>query len=124
MLTKTPVRAKTPKFKSVKRPPTVTEALLTDVTRRIVDEFNPHQVILFGSRAWGEPRPDSDIDLMVIMDSDERPGERRVRVSNVASVPPVPMDLLVYTPEEIATRQAMRDFFILRILERGRPLYS
>lgn len=106
------------------RRPQVTNGLLADMARRIAAQFHPYAVVLFGSYAWGQPNKDSDVDVLVIMDSDDRPANRRVTVSPVARIPYLPMDLLIYTPEEIATRVAMRDFFILRILEKGRTLYE
>ena len=42
---------------------------IEDVVRQIVDRFQPTRIILFGSYAYGEPRPDSDVDLMVLMDT-------------------------------------------------------
>jgi len=51
-----------------------TEDLLQTATERLVAEFQPEEIYLFGSRAWGVPRSDSDVDLMVIVPhSDERP---------------------------------------------------
>ena len=52
------------------RPP-VTEALLAGITQRIVEKFQPYKVVLFGSYAYGAPDLDSDVDLLVVMDSDE-----------------------------------------------------
>jgi predicted nucleotidyltransferase len=46
---------------------TVSDDLLREITRRLVEQFQPEQVILFGSHAWGVPTHDSDIDLMVIV---------------------------------------------------------
>src|SRR5215475_7418711 len=57
------------------RPP-VTEALLADITQRIVEKFQPFKVILFGSYAYGTPDLDSDVDLLVVMDSDEPMAQR------------------------------------------------
>jgi predicted nucleotidyltransferase len=48
--------------------PEVTEKLLQDITRRIVEAFHPVKIILFGSYAYGTPHRDSDVDLFVIMD--------------------------------------------------------
>lgn len=104
--------------------PKVTPELLADMARRIVEAFHPHRVILFGSHAYGAPHKDSDVDLLVVMDSDERPAKRRMRVSPVARVPFLPMDVLVYTPAEIETRLAMGDHFITEILQRGQVLYD
>src|SRR5258708_26139488 len=104
--------------------PEVTEETLQSLTQRIVDNVHPYRVILFGSRACGTARPDSDIDLLVIVDETDDPRERRYAVYNAAKVPFVPMDVLVRTPAEIETRLAMGDFFIKDIVENGRVLYE
>ena len=53
------------------------EDLLQAATQRLVAEFQPEEIYLFGSHAWGTPGQDSDIDLMVIVpQSDERPIRR------------------------------------------------
>src|SRR5437588_3162614 len=58
----------------------ISEEVLPEIVRRLVDEFDPEEIILFGSRAWGQPRPDSDYDLFVIVsESEEHPLERAVR---------------------------------------------
>ena len=45
----------------------VAEEVTTEIVRRLVAEFDPEKIILFGSARWGEPRPDSDYDLLVIV---------------------------------------------------------
>lgn len=104
------------------RPP-VTEALLDKIARRIVDKFQPYQIILFGSYASGTPDTDSDVDLLVIMDSDEPIARRITNVAAVAQVPFLPMDVLVHTPTEIQERLAKGDFFTGEILAKGKVLY-
>jgi predicted nucleotidyltransferase len=104
------------------RPP-VTDALLADITRRIVERFQPYQVVLFGSHAYGRPDLDSDVDLLVIMDSNESMAQRIRHVMEVAKVRFLPMDVIVRTPEEMAERLAMGDFFLAEILEEGKVLY-
>lgn len=113
-----------PKTDGAELRPEVTEALLADITRRIVEAFHPYRVILFGSYAYGTPHKDSDIDLLVILDSEEAGTAHRGRMLSVAGVRSVPIDILVYTPVEIETRLAMGDFFIREILEKGRVLYE
>jgi len=103
--------------------PEVTESLLTDITLRIVEEFHPHQLILFGSYAYGETDSDSDVDLLVVMDSNEPMVQRIIRVAKVAQVRFLPMDILVYTRDEISERLAKNDFFIIEILTKGKVLY-
>jgi predicted nucleotidyltransferase len=121
-ITKQPVKGPVPRWEELR--PEVNEGLLADITHRIVEAFQPHKVILFGSYAYGQPRPDSDVDLLVIMDSDEPMIERMLRVSEVARVRFLPMDVLVRTPEEIEYRLSIGDFFLKEIVEKGRVLYE
>jgi len=104
--------------------PSVTEALLEGISQRIRAAFQPDEVVLFGSYARGEPTLDSDLDLLVVMASDEPMAQRIVRVAEVAQVRFLPMDLLVYTPNEIAEQLAKGDSFIAEILAKGRILYQ
>ena len=104
------------------RPP-VMDALLAGITRRIVETFQPYKVILFGSYAYGTPDLDSDVDLLVVMDSDEPMAQRIRRVTEVAKVRFLSMDIIVRTPTELAERLAMGDFFLVEILEKGEVLY-
>ena len=103
--------------------PRVTDTLLAEITRRIVERFQPYQVVLFGSYAYGRPDLESDVDLLVVMDSDESMAQRIRRVMEVAKVRFLPMDVIVRTPEEMAERLAMGDFFLAEILEKGKVLY-
>jgi predicted nucleotidyltransferase len=105
------------------RPP-VTDALLGEISQRIVAGFQPEKVVLFGSYACGGPTLDSDLDLLVVMESDEPMAQRIARVAEVAQVRFLPMDLLVYTPNEIAAQSAKGDPFIAEILTKGTVLYQ
>ena len=79
---------------------------------------------LFGSYASGKPNLESDVDLLVIMDSNESMVQRMRRVLQVAKVRFLPMDVMVRTPAEITERLAMGDFFLSEILTKGRILYQ
>ncbi len=105
-------------------PVSVTEELLRQITRRIVEQFQPEAVILFGSYAWGRPHQHSDVDLLVIMDSDEPQVKREVRVLQACRVPFLPLDIMVRTRKEIEERTRIGDFFIRRILKKGKVLYG
>lgn len=105
--------------------PRVTKRLLGDIARRIVERFNPQKIILFGSHAHGKPTLNSDVDLLVIMDSDLRPAQRSAAVYPYAAVHDyLPMDILVRTPAEIRERLRTGDFFISEILSKGKVLYE
>jgi predicted nucleotidyltransferase len=97
---------------------------LEEVTRRIVEAFNPQRIIVFGSHAYGQPTPDSDVDLLIVMESDERPAARARQISKLLRPRPFPMDILVRTPQEIQQRLEMGDYFIQEIMEQGQVLYE
>jgi predicted nucleotidyltransferase len=102
----------------------VTEERLQEVTRRIVEALSPEKVVLFGSYVYGSPTPDSDVDLLIIMHSDQRPAKRVSVVSRLFHPRPFPMDIVVRTPQEIEHSRRLVDPFIREVLEKGRVLYD
>ena len=92
--------------------------------RAIAEEFKPDKIILFGSYAWGRPNADSDVDLLVIVDTQARPVDRYLCVSRLLRPRPFPLDLLVKTPDEIAQALDRDDTFIREIMAQGRVLYE
>ena len=104
--------------------PRVTKSLLAGIVQRIVEKFRAEKIVLFGSYANGDPDRDSDVDLLVVMDSKEPMSQRIRRVTEVAKVRFLPMDIVVRTPAEIDERLAIGDFFIADILSTGKVLYQ
>ncbi len=80
--------------------------------------------MLFGSYAYGAPTADSDVDLLVILDTDAPRRERSWLVSRWLIPRPFPVDILVKTPQEIEQALAGRDFFIQEIMAHGKVLYE
>ena len=99
---------------------------ISDIKTRVVKQYAPEKIILFGSQAYGAPHPDSDIDMLIIKETPDRPIDRRVQVAKIASDPKrlVPFEPLVLTPAEIRDRMAKGDQFIQEILEKGQVLYD
>ncbi len=97
---------------------------LPSAVERIVEEIKPNKVVLFGSYAYGVPTPDSDVDLLIILETDAPGKERSWAVSRLLLPRPFPVDILVKTPQEVAQALAKGDFFMREILERGRVLYE
>ncbi len=91
--------------------------------QRIAEAFHPEKIILFGSQAYGNPREDSDIDLLVVMPYDGDHAKAAVRILNHLSVF-APIDLLVRSPEEIRERIELGDRFMREITERGKVIYE
>jgi len=60
--------------------------VIQDVLSKLVAEYAPQQVILFGSYAYGEPNEGSDIDLLIVKDTDKRPLERRMEVKRCCEI--------------------------------------
>ena len=90
----------------------------------IANQFSPAQIILFGSHAYGSPQPWSDVDLLVIMESEKHPVE--VSQEILQALPPFlfSVEILVRSPETIQRRQQMGDPFLIEIMERGKVLYE
>lgn len=103
----------------------VTPALLQEITRRLVAEFDPEQVILFGSYAWGKPNKDSDVDLMVIVaKSNETDQERMERGYRCLRGLGVPKDVFVKTRAEFDLYRNVVASSQHRIANRGKVLYD
>ncbi|MGB9633135.1 MAG: nucleotidyltransferase domain-containing protein [Chloroflexaceae bacterium] len=100
-------------------------AIIRAIVERLVADYQPERIVLFGSFAAGEPDADSDIDLLIIKTTTESPLERRVRVRRLIADPErrVPFSPLVLTPEELERRLALGDPFYQDILAHGKTLY-
>ena|SRR5436190_24336095 len=98
---------------------------LPPAIKRIVSELKPEKIILFGSYAYGNPTPDSDVDLLVITKTKAKEIDRYVAVSNLLYPRQFPVDILVKTPSEIETEGKKRgNFFMREILTKGKVLYE
>ncbi len=91
--------------------------------QRIVDEFSPTRVILFGSHAAGNPHRDSDVDLLVVMPHTGPAAEQAARIRNRISAG-FPLDLVVRSPATIRRRLQMGDSFLKSVLETGKVLHE
>jgi predicted nucleotidyltransferase len=97
---------------------------LPRAVKRIAETLHPEKIILFGSYAYGNPTPDSDVDLLVVMKTDATSANRSWEVSRLMIPRRFAVDILVRTPQEIKSALNNGDFFIQEITERGRTLYE
>jgi predicted nucleotidyltransferase len=90
----------------------------------IAQQFDPEQIILFGSHAYGSPKPWSDVDLLVVMDSKKHPVEASQEI--LQALPPFmfSLDILVRSAETIQYRINLGDPFLKEITTRGKVLYA
>ena len=100
--------------------------LIKSITEKIRDNYKPEKIILFGSYAYGKPKKDSDIDLLIIKKTNARHIDRSVKIREILKEENgvVAIEPLVYTPEEINKRLELEDDFIKTILERGVVLHG
>jgi predicted nucleotidyltransferase len=100
--------------------------LLKDIVGCLNKSYDPEKIILYGSYAYGNPTSDSDIDLLIIKDTDERHVDRFVEVKKIIYRPGrnIPVSPLIYTPKEIEERLKMGDYFVAEILAKGKVLYA
>lgn len=106
----------------------LTDALLQEMVDTIVDEVDPEQVILFGSRARGDARQDADVDLIVLesepFDSGRSRHEEEVRLHQALSSFHVSKDVLVFSRSEREYWSDSLNHVLARALREGRVLYE
>ena len=102
----------------------ITDELVREVTQKIVERFNPKRVIAFGSYARGEHDPESDLDLIVELESEKPFWERTIEVGRLFVPRDWALDLLVYTPEEFAEHQQVWGTLVSLISEEAKVLYE
>ena len=100
------------------------EACLKEAVKRIIDNFRPEKIILFGSYAYGQPTPDSDMDLLVVMKTDEKPHKRAVPLRRALKGIGIPKDIIVKTPEEFESFKDIVGTIIYPAAHKGRVLYE
>jgi predicted nucleotidyltransferase len=104
--------------------PPVDARLLDGIITRIRQAGNPIRIVLFGSHARGQAGPSSDLDLLIVEDSD-LPRHRRAPRYLRALVGAFPAkDVIVWTPAEIAAWANLPNAFISTVLREGVTLYE
>lgn len=105
---------------------TETHSIIQKIVNKLVADYQPQRVILFGSYAYGNPRPDSDIDLLIVKDTSDRFSQRWNRVRHILSDPTrqIAIETLILTPDELAQRTTIGDQFVMDIIERGKVLHA
>jgi len=99
---------------------------ISRIVEKIITDYAPQKVILFGSYAYGDPNLDSDIDMLIIKETSERFLDRWMMIHRIITGlhRSLPVEPLVLTPQEVENRLAVGDQFIVEILEKGKVLYA
>jgi uncharacterized protein len=98
--------------------------MIQEITRRIVAATDPLRVILFGSRARGVARADSDFDFLVIQESAEPRHRRAASLYTLLADLPVEVDVMVYTPKEVALWENVPEAFVSTAIREGQVLHE
>ena len=99
--------------------------LLRTATQKLVAEFQPEEIWLFGSHAWGTPGDDSDVDLFVVVrESAESPIRRAQRAHRCLRGLSMPKDVLVETRQDFESVRSVKTSVENMIIKRGRRLYG
>lgn len=100
------------------------EACIADAVRRIVSGFQPLQILLFGSRARGDARPNSDLDLIVVLPEVENHLEKIAEILGVLEDLELPKDVIVATPEQIKSRSPWTGEVLYGAMQEAKVLYE
>lgn len=97
---------------------------LDQITKSLINRLDPERIILFGSYAYGKPHKDSDLDLLIIKNTQKRTIDR---IDEARQALPdnrlVGVDLLVYTNKEIQDAVKRKNVFVRKHLLKGKQLY-
>jgi len=103
----------------------VDEEILKEIIRRIVSVIDPEKIILFGSYAYGEPKKESDLDLLVIIKESSLPRYKRsVPIYRTLAGILIPKDIIVYTEKEVEEWRNVPLAFITTIIRKGKVIYE
>ena len=102
----------------------ISQETIEGIVAAITSKFNPHKILLFGSYASGNPTPDSDLDLLVVMDIDRPKNKRSTPIRLLFQPMPCSMDVLVFTPEEVAYWNGTVNHIITEAFQTGKVLYD
>lgn len=100
------------------------EAAIPLMVERIVERFHPRRVVLFGSRARGTATPESDVDLLIVLDRVVDKRRAAIEIRRALSDLPVCKDIIVTTPDEIARRGDLTGSVLRPALREGKVVYE
>lgn len=97
---------------------------IRNIAKRIAAKFDVVQIILFGSYAYGKPTAESDVDLLIIMNTKKRHYELRYQIYSILADFKAPLDVVIKKPEDVRAASGSRDWFLQDIVNKGRVIYG
>lgn len=101
----------------------IPQEAIDQVVEQIVEKFKPQKIILFGSYARGNPRPESDVDMLVVMDTPIKDVHQAIQICQRIDYR-FGLDLIVHTPKYLQQRLEMGDWFLRDVINEGKVLYE
>ncbi len=99
--------------------------IINEVVRRLIDVYHPEEIYLFGSYAWGHPTDDSDLDLLVVVESSEKKRYERPVAGLLALFGlNISKDLIVSTRDEFLRNSADKTSLYFKIKQDGKRIYG
>jgi predicted nucleotidyltransferase len=102
----------------------IPQETINSIVATIAEHFSPEKIVLFGSYASGTAVSGSDLDLLVVMESDLPRHRRSVPIQLLFKPMPCPMDILVYTPEEVNKWRGTVNHIVTEAFATGRTAYE
>ncbi|MEA3476431.1 MAG: nucleotidyltransferase domain-containing protein [Candidatus Cloacimonadota bacterium] len=102
----------------------ITEKQINEIVKRIVENYFPERIILFGSYAYGSPTKDSDLDLLIVKESNIPIHKRGREVRKYLRGLKVPMDIIIRTPAEFETYKDIIGTIIYPANKFGKVIYE
>ena len=100
------------------------EEIIQEIKDRIIKNYDPQKIILFGSYADGTPHKDSDIDLLIIKESNLPPYKRARELRKILSDIIFPKDIIILNKSEFDRYKDVKGSFAYEISKKGRVLYG
>jgi len=97
---------------------------IKELIKKIVSFYEPEKIILFGSYATGTAGENSDIDLLIVKGTDLPRPQRAMEVRRILFGSMVPMDIIVYTPDEIEKTKDIKNSLISEVIRSGKVMYE
>ena len=101
----------------------VTLRRIKEIAHQIVKHSHPQKIILFGSHAYGTATADSDVDLLIMMETEEKPLHVAAQIA-AAIDHPFPLDIIVFTPSDWNASLKRKGIFATEVMTKGIVLYE
>lgn len=102
----------------------IPQEAIGDVDRQIVEKYHPQKIILCGSSARGNPCPESDVDLLVVMETTLKESRQALLIDQSLERDLFGLNLIVCTPDNLARRIVLGDSFLKEAITQGKVLYE